>query len=110
MTRAKRKVPVPLAGLFVGDALLPEQTRAPFPALSPERRLLLAVLEEAVQNVTLATRLHDRVKDGRLISEARDWFANGNPQDAYSFPGLCEELGWSAEAVLQALRARKLVP
>lgn len=99
-----------IARMFAGDALLPSQLIPPKP-LTPERRLVLAVLEEAVTNLELGQRA-DSPKALRITQDARDWFLDAphDDDDAFTFRGACGHLGWSAEAVLAALRSRGLLP
>jgi hypothetical protein len=79
---------------------------------TPEKRLLLAVLEEAVvtyQRYEVAT---DR--PGRIIfSDVAAWFASEDHGRLYAFVAICDALGFDATYVRSGLRpwaARRRMP
>jgi hypothetical protein len=70
--------------------------------IQPEKRLMLAVLEEAVstfQNHGLDERGHGR----RLFADAEAWFASGDTQWAYSFLNICNALGLESSSLRAGL-------
>jgi len=109
--------------MFEPDTLLPEQFftllgRKPFQG---EKRLLLAMLEDAVhcfQTYLLARKPHER----RLFQEAEEWIDSRDSQWFFSFENICEILGihpgrlrdalkqWKTDQILlQANQGRALV-
>ena len=109
--------------MFEPDTLLPEQFfsllgRSP---LQGEKRLLLAMLEDAVhcfQTYLLARKPHER----RLFQEAEDWIDSRDSQWFFSFENICEIIGihpgrlrdalkqWKTDQILlQANQGRALV-
>ena len=70
--------------------------------LEPERRLMLAILEDAIdcyQDNLLATR----GSAGRLFTEAEEWILEKNSDWIFSFKNICETLGFNPEYVRQGL-------
>src|SRR2546428_4243167 len=65
-------------------------------SLQPEKRLMLAVLEDAVgtfqKYVNVGSR-HGR----RLFSEAEEWFASEDADWPFAFVNVCQALGLDAE-------------
>ena len=90
------------SGLDV-QVLLPEQatTRR---ALAPERRLMLAVLHEAVLSYLTGEARSTRA--GMLEIEA--WFDSDDTSWPYSFGNLCDVLGLDRAAVRRALHLQRL--
>lgn len=84
------------------DTLLPSQY---FPAprrRSPEHRLMMAVLYEALhclETHRFATELQGR----RLFREAQDWFLADEKKWPYAFECMCAVLGLEADAVRERL-------
>ncbi|HLK10676.1 MAG TPA: hypothetical protein VKW76_04810 [Candidatus Binatia bacterium] len=66
--------------------------------LPPEKRLMLAVLTDAV-----ATLRRTRTERRRAIAEAHAWFVATDPGWPFSFVNVCDALG------LDAARVRRLV-
>jgi hypothetical protein len=95
-TQAARKVGEPLAGSSLEpETVLPSQffERVQIDAsLQPEKRLMLAVLEDAVgtfqKYVTASTR-----RGQRLFSEAEEWFEAERGDWPFGFESICEALG-----------------
>jgi hypothetical protein len=94
-----------VASLFEQDTLLSTQY---FGNLSrktlrePERRLMLAILEDAIdcyQNNLLARR--GRVR--RLFIEAEEWILEKGSDWIFSFRNICGTLGFNPEYVCQGL-------
>ena len=81
-------------------------------SLQPEKRLMLAVLEDAVgtfqKYVNVGTR-HGR----RLFSEAEEWFASTDADWPFAFVNVCQALSLDAEYLRAGLwrwRDRQPVP
>jgi hypothetical protein len=73
------------------DFVLPDQF-LPRGLSTPERRLLLAVLEEAVgtyQRCVAAGDLHLRA----ILADVDEWFASDASDLLFSFVGICDALG-----------------
>jgi hypothetical protein len=94
-----------IASLFQQDTLLPAQYLDTFRRksfLEPEKRVMLAVLEDAItcfQKYALA-------RDGRgkaLFIDAEAWVLEQNPEWLFSFENICEVLGFSPKYVRQGL-------
>jgi hypothetical protein len=75
---------------FESPILLPVQraTRS----TTPERRLALAVLEEAVREHAVCLRTTGRGARRRL-KELTEWFASEDESWPFSFPNICAHLG-----------------
>ena len=94
-----------VASLFQPDTLLPAQYLDTFrrkAPLEPEKRLMLAVMEDAVacfQKYLLA-------RDGRgraLFWEAEEWVVEEGSDWLFSFENICEVLGFNPQYVRQGL-------
>jgi hypothetical protein len=73
-------------------------------APTPERHLMLAVLENAV----MCYRRYARARDAhgrRRFEEARDWFASGDRSLLFSFESICDALDIHASYVRRNLSA-----
>ena len=88
---------------FIEDASLPAQywdTFAKCGDLAPEKRLLAAVLEDAVENYRTFV-----FKGGRRFVEEKEWIFSDDNKYAFSFGNICDILGLSASRIRQSLRA-----
>lgn len=94
-----------VASLFQPDTLLPAQyfeTYRRKTHLEPEKRLMLAVLEDAVacfQKCIFA-------RDGRgknLFWEAEEWISEQNNDWLFSFENICDVLGFNPQYVRHGL-------
>lgn len=91
--------------MFEPDTLLPEQFfsilgRKP---LQGEKRLLLAMLEDAVhcfQTYLLARKPHER----RLFQEAQEWIESTDTRWFFSFENICDILGIHPGRMREALQ------
>ena len=85
------------------DLLLPEQVAVRgAAALQPEKRLMLAILEDAA--ATLMRRLPARHREGRRVSrEAARWLASTDTASPFAFLRICEALGLDAGCVRKGL-------
>jgi hypothetical protein len=74
--------------------------------LEPEKRLMLAMLEDAVNCFQVyATARSGRGK--KLFNEAEEWIMMKHDDWIFSFVSVCEMLGFNAEYVRQGLRQWK---
>src|SRR5262245_46695120 len=86
------------AGLFEPDILLPNQYFAAFRrgrAVEGERRLMLAVLEDAVDSY----RKHAAACDPReqaCFLEAKEWFSSSDRSWLFAFENICDVLEMNA--------------
>ena len=85
------------------QVILPDQA-IPRRALAPERRLMLAVLQEAV--VTYLAGAHRSLP--QHLRELEQWFASDDTTWPYSFGNLCDALGLDRSAVRRALFLQRL--
>jgi hypothetical protein len=87
-----------------GDTLLPVQFWAGLadPRAEPEKRLMVAVLEEAISLVVNAPS--GRADDCRsVVREAHRWFASDDRGAPFAFATICDVLGLDSSRVRQAL-------
>ncbi len=94
--------------MFEPDTLLPEQFFALLgrKPLQGEKRLLLAMLEDAVhcfQTYLLAKKPHER----RLFQEAEEWIESTESHWYFSFENICEILGIHPGRMRDALKQWK---
>jgi len=98
-TQAARRLDEPAGGPGLEpETILPSQFFGRFQldaSLQPEKRLMLAVLEDAVgtfqKYVTSSTR-----RGQRLFAEAEEWFAAPATEWPFSFESVCQALGLDA--------------
>jgi hypothetical protein len=72
-------------------------------SLQPEKRLMLAVLEEAVgtfQKYSLASGRRAR----RLLGDVEEWFASNDTVWPFAFASICQALGLEPEYIRTGLR------
>jgi hypothetical protein len=110
-------VPVPAftsSSAFVNDdsrglaptTVLPSQFFGPRDAvLQPEKRLMLAVLENAVWLLLHDPPGHDG-KDRRSVAEAAEWVAADATDWPFTFVNVCDALGLAPEWIRAGLRRR----
>jgi hypothetical protein len=103
-TQVARRLDEPSPGLEP-ETILPSQffDRIQIDAsLQPEKRLMLAVLEDAVgtfqKYVAASTR-----RGQRLFTEAEEWFASDSRAWPFDFESICEALGLEASFVRTGL-------
>jgi hypothetical protein len=98
-----------VTSLFQPDTLLPEQYLDTFRRklqLEPEKKLMLAVLEDAIacfQKYVLA-------RDGKgkmLFQETEEWVLDGNDDWLFSFANVCDTLGFDPDYIRRGLLAWK---
>ncbi|HEX2385240.1 MAG TPA: hypothetical protein VHL99_01685 [Candidatus Binatia bacterium] len=88
--------------LFQEDASLPAQywdTFARKRELEPEKRLLLAVLDNAVRSYRTLV-----FTGGRRFVEVENWIFSDEMDDTFSYRNICDVLGMSATRIRQSLR------
>src|SRR4051812_30127117 len=115
-SRAKKSEGGSGAGLFEPDILLPNQYFAAFRrgrAVEGERRLMLAVLEDAVDSY----RKHVGACDPReqaCFLEAKEWFSSDDRTWLFAFENICDVLEMNADYLRSGLdrwrRAVALTP
>lgn len=98
-----------LASLFQPDTLLSAQYFENFRRktfLEPEKKLMLAVLEDAVRcfQDSIMARSGKRKK---LFDEAEEWILEDNSDRVFSFESICEVLGFNPQYVRQGLLRSK---
>ena len=85
------------------ETILPAQFFRWTAAASPEKRLMLAILERALLDLRSSTgRRPSRMR--RLASTVDAWFAADDETWPFSFPNICHGLGLDAAAVRSRLR------
>jgi len=72
---------------------------------TPEQRLMLAVLQDAIRAYFRGAHTHD-VRQRRLCNEAVRWIEDGDTVWPYSFENICVALDLDAATVRRRLRAR----
>ena len=95
---------------FPLDTVLPAQFFAPRTAApEPERRLRLALLEDALRYYTTYAGEPDR-RARMLYEDAAEWFASDDRSEPFAFENVCDALGIDPDAIrrrLRSLRAMK---
>jgi hypothetical protein len=92
------------------DAVMPTQLVSGRRALDvPERKLRLAVLEDAIH----ALQRHARARSSRgrrLYEDALGWIMDDDRREPFSFANVCEALGLDPSYVRRGLFDRSLAP
>ena len=104
-TRAKKTEGGSGAGLFEPDILLPNQYFAAFRrgrAVEGERRLMLAVLEDAVDSYRKYALAQDPHEQACFL-EAREWFLSGDRSWLFAFENICDVLEMNADYLRSGL-------
>jgi hypothetical protein len=94
-----------IGSLFQPDTVLSAQyfdTLRRKTLLEPEKRLMLAVLEDAI-NCFQDNLFSQKRKNQRLFADAEEWFATTGGDSVFSFDNVCEALGFSPEYLRQGL-------
>jgi len=84
--------------LFGPDAVLPARFH-PTPGMSPERRLMLAILEDALRICTRKNR-----ERRRLVSETEEWIFSDDARAPFSFVNVCNALGFDVDSLRAHVR------
>ena len=94
-----------VTSLFQPDTLLPEQYLETFRRkfhLEPEKKLLLAVLEDAIA----CYQKYVSARDGKgklLFQEAEEWIQEKGGDWLFSFANVCETLGFDPDYLRQGI-------
>lgn len=90
--------------LFAPEVILPSQFFSAIPAATerPEKRLMLAVLEDAVATL-LKHAGSARSGSRRLVREAEQWINARNHEWPFSFENICGALNLDASALRKGL-------
>ena len=91
---------------FHSDVSLPEQyweTFAKGRDLDPEKRLMAAVLEDAVDSYRTFV-----FAGGRRFLEVEEWIFSDDSKQTFSFRNICDILGLSASRIRRSLRSMPL--
>jgi len=94
-----------IASLFQPDTLLSAQyfdNLRRKSLLEPEKRLMLAILEDAVSRYQDNLLSQDK-RGKRLFAYAEDWFVETGSDWIFSFENVCEALGFNPAYVRQGL-------
>ena len=94
-----------VSSLFQPDTLLPDQYLDTYRRklhLEPERKLMLAVLEDAIacfQKYVFARQGKGKI----LFQDAEDWIMDENADGLFSFAHVCETLGFDPAYLRQGI-------
>jgi len=94
-----------VTSLFQPDTLLPDQYLDTFRRklhLEPEKKLLLAILEDAVACYQKYLLARD-AKGKALFHEAQDWLEDANGESVFAFDSVCEALGLNPDYLRRGL-------
>ncbi|MGH7860488.1 MAG: hypothetical protein ACREQY_24420 [Candidatus Binatia bacterium] len=98
-----------ISRLFEPDTILPSQFSDRVnlgPSSYPEKRLMLAVLEDAVATFQRYVDARDR-RGQRLHREAEEWFQSDDQEWPFAFANICNALEIEAEYLRRGLTAWK---
>ena len=99
-----------VSSLFQPDTLIPEQFQETFRRLThlePEKRLMLAVLEDGVA----CFQKYAAARDGRgktIFKETEEWILGTSGEWLFSFPTVCESLGLDSDYLRKGLLRWKM--
>jgi len=95
-----------VTSLFQPDTLLPEQYLDTFRRklyLEPEKKLMLAILEDAI--ACYQKYLFARDSKGKaLFQEAEEWVEEAGAANVFSFDSVCETLGLNPDYLRRGLK------
>jgi hypothetical protein len=105
MDRSEFALEEKLSFLFQPDVLIPDQyfeAVRTTTGLEPEKKLMLAVLEDAVHcfQDNVSEQSETRKK---LSADAEEWFSNQGDDSAFSFENICDALGLNPGYLRQGL-------
>ena len=92
-------------GLFQPDTVLATQYLQAFRSrayLEPERRLMLAILEDAISSFQKHLHARDR-KQRMLFDEAENWILDQGRDSFFAFENVCEILGFDSRYIRSGL-------
>jgi hypothetical protein len=93
------------ASLFQPDTLIPQEFLETFKRrthLQPEKRLMLAVLEDGVACFQKYVNARDN-KGRKCFQETEDWILEGPSDRLFAFTNVCETLGLNADYLRRGL-------
>jgi hypothetical protein len=94
-----------VTSLFQPDTLLPDQYLDTFRRkfhLEPEKKLMLAVLEDAI--ACFQKYIFSRDGKGKgLFQEAEEWIQEKNGESIFSFANVCDSLGFDPDYLRQGM-------
>lgn len=100
--------PPPLFRFALGEySLLPVQFDSASQVGLGERRLMIAVLEDAIQCLQLQARVEwyrRPIKAQRAANEAREWFESDDESHMFTFLRICYALGLEPEWLRRKIR------
>jgi hypothetical protein len=100
-----------IAGIMIPDVLTPGQyydgVRADDACARPIKRLMLAVLEDAMRCYQSCADSHNRAQR-RLFIEAEAWLMDRKADGPFSFESVCETLGIEPSCLREGLRRWRL--
>jgi len=88
------------------DILLPSQHLATSRRGTPEQRLMIAVLHDALDCI-MKYELTTEGGGQRIFQEAKSWLLASEKHWPYSFDCICEVLDLDSEAILKQVRLKK---
>jgi hypothetical protein len=94
-----------IGALFQPDSLLSAHyfgTRRRKTLLEPEKRLMLAILEDAI-HCFQDNLLTQNVRSRRLFEEAEEWIVEADGDWIFSFENICEALGFNPAYLREGL-------
>jgi len=94
-----------VTSLFQPDTLLPEQYLDTYRRklhLEPEKKLMLAILEDAIACYQKYLFARD-IKGKALFLEAAEWIQQESDEGVFAFDSVCEALGLNPEYVRRGL-------
>ena len=93
--------------LVAGEIVLPSQywDEVIDPRSEPEKRLMVAVLEEAVTTLLSHSRCSSEL-DRELATEARRWIASNDRSGPFTFATICDVLELETSRVRQAIEVK----
>ena len=96
--------------LLATDAVMPSQFYDPRPVLTPERRLVVAILEDALRTVVKGKFLADNISHviggkERMLADDIKWFAS-RARGVGSFEWVCEVLGLDEDYIRGQIERR----
>jgi hypothetical protein len=98
-----------VTSLFQPDTLLPDQYLDTFRRklhLEPEKKLMLAILEDAIACFQKYVFAHD-VKGKALFNEAEEWIEELDGDGIFAFNSVCESLGLTPDYLRRGMAAWK---
>jgi len=92
-----------LSSFTQANIILPSQHFGPQRKVEPEKRLMIAVLHDALDCLAKSRSATDN-RGKRLFRETTQWFLSPDADWPYAFECICEVLDLDSDAVRQRLR------